>query len=314
MSPIFKASVHGFNRLNLDILSSVARDRHKIPPEIESQIMPCLTPIDIEIDEPTSPFAIDAHKASFYHALDELDSDKHFNKRLMDGSKCNLIVGIIKRHEGGVSIAQLRREGHGQVDKYIQKYMVRTFEADGDVLLEEPKKNPDGTPTPLDQIRRVITYEKLFDGLMECHIPDHPKGLTLYHRVSNKYCNVPRNACKLFTETCPKCIERIDKRKSIAGHQLILTHGFGSRGQIDLVDFQNMPDGNFKFLLNYLDHGTKIAYSTALVSKRAASVALVLMDIFTLFGPPSILQADNGREFYGAATLYHSVLLSDAVR
>jgi len=75
-----------------------------------------------------------------------------------------------------------------------------------------------------------------------------------------------------------------------------------------------MPDGNFKFLLNYLDHGTKIAYSTALVSKRAASVALVLMDIFTLFGPPRFLQADTGREFYGAATLYHSVLLSDKVR
>ena len=44
------------------------------------------------------------------------------------------------------------------------------------------------------------------------------------------------------------------------GHQPILTSGFGTRGQIDLIDLQNAPDGEFKFLLTYIDHGTKIAF------------------------------------------------------
>ena len=78
--------------------------------------------------------------------------------------------------------------------------------------------------------------------------------------------------------------------------------GFGAQGQIDLVGFQGLPDGEFKFLLNYYDHGTKFGYSTALVSKRASAVARVLLDIFSIFGPPAILQSDNGREFTGIAT------------
>ena len=43
-----------------------------------------------------------------------------------------------------------------------------------------------------------------------------------------------------------------------AGSQPILTKGFGRRGQVDLIDFQSMPDGDFKFLLNYQDHGIKL--------------------------------------------------------
>ena len=61
-----------------------------------------------------------------------------------------------------------------------------------------------------------------------------------------------------------------------------------------MVDFQGLPDGEFKFLLNYYDHGTKFGYSTALVSKRALAVARVLLDIFSIFGLPAILQSDNG--------------------
>jgi hypothetical protein len=76
------------------------------------------------------------------------------------------------------------------------------------------------------------------------------------------------------------------------------------RGQVDLVDYQAVPDGNYKYLLTYVDHGTKFAYVRALRSKRAAEIGFTLFDIFTTIGPPSILQADNGREFFGAAVTY----------
>ena len=33
------------------------------------------------------------------------------------------------------------------------------------------------------------------------------------------------------------------------------------------------------------------------MNKQASSVAEALIDIFTLMGPPAILQSDNGREF-----------------
>ena len=47
----------------------------------------------------------------------------------------------------------------------------------------------------------------------------------------------------------------------------------------------------------YQDHLTKFCLLRALSTKRAEEVAFNLVDIFTIFGAPSILQSDNGREF-----------------
>ena len=73
------------------------------------------------------------------------------------------------------------------------------------------------------------------------------------------------------------------------------------RGQIDLIDFQSMLDGLFRFLLNYIDHGVKFFFSIPIVHKTASSIAIALLQIFTIIGPPMILQSDNGAEFHGAA-------------
>jgi hypothetical protein len=130
---------------------------------------------------------------------------------------------------------------------------------------------------------------------------DHCMGRTFANRVKLAYCNVP---------------ERLQRgsasNQKQAGYHLILTHGFGSRGQIDLIDLQSNADGNFKFILTYYDdHGTKLVHAMPLVCKRASSIAIALINIFTTFGSPMISQNDNGREFYGAATPLRRGNLSD---
>lgn len=97
-------------------------------------------------------------------------------------------------------------------------------------------------------------------------------------------------------------MSRLNKKKPPAGHRPILTHGFGARGQIDCIDFQSMPDGEFRYLLNYQDHGIKFVFSVPMTSKRSSAVAWALIEIFTIIGPPVILQSDNGKEFSGAAS------------
>jgi len=47
----------------------------------------------------------------------------------------------------------------------------------------------------------------------------------------------------------------------------------------------------------YQDHLTKFVLLRSLHSKRADEVAYHLLDIFTNFGAPNILQSDNGGEF-----------------
>ena len=64
---------------------------------------------------------------------------------------------------------------------------------------------------------------------------------------------------------------------------------------MDLIDFQTCPDGEFKWLLVYQDHFTKFEQLRPLKSKSASEVAYALLDIFSIFGVPVILQSDNGR-------------------
>jgi hypothetical protein len=61
-------------------------------------------------------------------------------------------------------------------------------------------------------------------------------------------------------------------------------------------------DGQFCFLLNYKDEGSKIYANAALTSKSSMAVAFGLLQIFALISPPGILAAENGREFSGVAS------------
>ena len=45
------------------------------------------------------------------------------------------------------------------------------------------------------------------------------------------------------------------------GDETNITHGFGTQGQANLINFQSMPDGDFHFLMNYIDHGVKFLFS-----------------------------------------------------
>lgn len=68
----------------------------------------------------------------------------------------------------------------------------------------------------------------------------------------------------------------------------IISSEMNSRGQVDLVDMQINPDVCYKFILQYQDHLSKFVQLRPLHSKTAVEVAKVLVDIFCIFGAPSI--------------------------
>jgi hypothetical protein len=92
-------------------------------------------------------------------------------------------------------------------------------------------------------------------------------------------------------------IKVLSCRKPAAGIKNIVTDLFGVCGQMDLINFQSMPNGVFKYFCNYIDHGVKKLTLIPLSGKRASSVAFALLTIFTKQGPLSILQTDIGGEF-----------------
>src|SRR5581483_11983697 len=62
-------------------------------------------------------------------------------------------------------------------------------------------------------------------------------------------------------------------------------------------------DNDFKYIAHIRDHFTRYSWARALTSKRAIEVAAFLFDIFTVFGPPLILQSDNGKEFVSSVII-----------
>jgi len=70
-----------------------------------------------------------------------------------------------------------------------------------------------------------------------------------------------------------------------------------SRAQVDLIDMQSQADGEYRFIMVYLDHVTKFVQIRASKTKRAEEVAKHIIDIFCIFSAPMILQSENGREF-----------------
>ena len=91
--------------------------------------------------------------------------------------------------------------------------------------------------------------------------------------------DISREICIKFVNDCATCFKmRNNSKKLRSGHRPILTIGFGSRGQVDLIDLQSSDFDGMKWLLTYCDHGTKFAATTPLPNKHVHGPSL--------FSPP----------------------------
>ena len=239
------------------------------------------------------------HATAFYNVVIPLFEAAGETYKIIDRMKYYRIMGALLRARDGEALSFLRHE-FPQIHNWNKIYAVVVAGERSNILVSRPK-DMIGENVDAELVRRISYLERVFLDIVTAHGQDHSKGRTLYSRLSAIVSNIPRDVCKHFTDTCPRCIERQQRTRPTAGLRPIITQGFNVRGQVDLIDFQSMPDGEFRFLLNYIDHGMKFLFSVPIVRKRASCIALALFQIFTLIGPPMILQSDNGSEFHGAA-------------
>lgn len=151
-----------------------------------------------------------------------------------------------------------------------------------------------------DPILYYITNEELYNKIEEIHFAQGHGGINkMMAHIKKTYANITAEAVKIFISLCEECQCRRNKpTRANLVVKPIRSSDLNSRGQVDLIDMQSQPDGNFKWILNYQDHFTKFVHLRPLQRKCADEVALTLLDIFlTTNGAPHILQSDNGREF-----------------
>ena len=142
-------------------------------------------------------------------------------------------------------------------------------------------------------IFKIILFFDKFLNTFEAAAPE-----VLLLRIIFLFSSALIQPCLTFHPRRRRCLptKRVASR---AGYRPILTAGFNSRAQMDLIDFQSNADGSFKFILSYQDHAIEFAHFRALTDKSAASVvAQELLAIFHIQGAPLLLQSDYGREFF----------------
>ena len=80
----------------------------------------------------------------------------------------------------------------------------------------------------------------------------------------------------------------------------IKANQFLAHAQVDLIDFRTLPcecQSRHNWVLHIVDHFSKYSWMFALKRKQTEEVAVALANLFWLFGFPSILHSDNGKEF-----------------
>lgn len=149
-----------------------------------------------------------------------------------------------------------------------------------------------------ESIKYYLPADELYDVIEAAHVAvGHGGRDRMLAETTTKYANITKEMIGLYLSMCDVCQQKKTNKKRGLVSKPILHSEMNSRCQVDLIDFQTQPDGNYKFIMVYQDHLTKFVLLRALTSKRAEEVAHHLNDIFLTIGAPCILQSDNGREF-----------------
>ena len=140
-----------------------------------------------------------------------------------------------------------------------------------------------------------MTRESLFQNIKKCHERvGHSGREKTWSEVQANYSWIRYDTISLYLKTCSQCSLRKPLKNRPCGKPII-SLGFLSRVQIDLIDMTSRPDQDFKWILHIRDHFSKFSWAYPLKSKRALEVADNLVNTFHLFGAAKILQSDNGK-------------------
>jgi len=167
-------------------------------------------------------------------------------------------------------------------------------------VLCAPVKNKNGSEnSPLGNFRRVALKRDLYDIIKRVHCEEtqHSGIRKTYDWIKTHYSNIPREAIGQVLKLCTTCSLKSTQNRN-APLQPIISKGFLERTQVDLIDMQTSPDGDYRWICHVVDHFSKYHIVFPLKRKTGEEVAHGLKRyVFSYFGLPYILQCDNGREF-----------------
>ncbi|XP_071143025.1 uncharacterized protein [Mytilus edulis] len=152
-----------------------------------------------------------------------------------------------------------------------------------------------------DNHRRVLSKEEMIAEINVNHKIDHRKSDAVYETLRKSYFPVVRENTRLLFKQhikCSTCLAAVDLPKTQITRRPIPATYSNSRWQMDLKKMP--PCKGYNYICNIVDCYSRFAFGGHLKQKTAKEVSELLLKFIYIFGPPRILQTDNGKEFNNA--------------
>ena len=211
---------------------------------------------------------INEHKALFeVDLLSKISNSIGKNHSIVNKENYELIITEIENSDGFTSTEKKEKGLYYKIKNFTVVEIAKNTKVlmTKDNLKKARNRNHE---IDLSKICRVAYFEEIFDIIERFHNSDTGHSAvrnTSFHLLQH-YSNISREVIMTYISYCTCSLNRRVLRK----HQHItpiLTETFNSRGQVDLIDMQPYPDGDFKWIMHYQDHLTKFSYLSALKTK-----------------------------------------------
>jgi transposase InsO family protein len=126
----------------------------------------------------------------------------------------------------------------------------------------------------------------------------HISANDCFDKIMAHHVGITRNEVREFVRSCPAC-NRTTSIKERDDLTPVVSHGPMEHLQMDLIDFTAYKEQNngIAWLLTIVCIFSKFLWAIPIADKRAETVGKALAKLFSQWGPPNILQSDNGKEF-----------------
>ena len=196
--------------------------------------------------------------------------NKHFNQKLneISNAKGRTASGFLSAERKKYIVNRLNELEDPSAKKssedyrFIRKYKLSKTQENGNVSehLRCAKSN-----RPTDTIFDEIRTQHLVTG--------HGARDITNNKLKETHANVTKEIVQLYVDLCETCAMKKRKIRKSLVIKPIITNLLNSRCQVDLIDMQSTPDGDFKHICHYQDHLTKFSILRPHKTKEATEVA-----------------------------------------
>ena len=212
-----------------------------------------------------------SYQSQYQGSILNMDQKKRFDEKILEmKAEQGKNVKMFSDLEYQLKIERLkevRMAGHKWIPQdyaLVTKFDILEVEKDGQIhqrLVKVDKK--DGSR------KRYVTYEKLFEAIQEYHEESgkHTGRLLTFNKLKQIYANITMQQVIAYIECCETCHQKQGRVKKGIVVKPIVSSKFNSRCQVDCIDMQSCPDGEYKYIMVYQDHLTKFTMLEALKTK-----------------------------------------------